>query len=167
LEHGDQSIMGYCLMIFGACEVIGSFASGLISDRIGRLPVLLSAAPIVASGLTCSVLATKQTYFLFFIAYALFGLGDSCVNVIVYSSLGTLLRNDLQSAFAFLRLLIAAGTALGFVLSLYLSVMLVAVVVGSAFAVGLTGATLMHCAVVRLDGPETLREIPERNGAMQ
>ena len=170
--------MGYCLVSLGVSEVVFSFAAGMIADKIGRFKVyVIGGSILIYSGLVVAYLpscvhhhvpgahdhVTCSHSYLYFLAYVLLGGGDATVNIVVYSTLATYFPTRLPAAFAFLRLIIALGTTVGFALSNYMSADHFEFLLGGVMAVSIVCTIVLHVFVESLEGDstETLREIED------
>ena len=157
------SLMGYCLVSLGVSEVVFSFAAGFAADRMGRYKVFVfGAGLLIYGGLIVAFFASPERYYLFFIAYALLGGGDATVNIVVYSTLASYFPLQLPSAFAFLRLIIAFGTALGFLLSsLVLTADLFEYVLAATMAAAIVCTSILHFFVASLEGLPVVIDIED------
>jgi len=106
---------------YGIAEVVGSVAAGRFANMIGRVPVLCFSFFAHAAALVFVYLTVDHYVDAFFIcATTLFGLGDSCLQTIVYSILPKFHPEQSESAFAFYKLLQSLGYTICFLLSVLL-----------------------------------------------
>lgn len=101
-------------------EVIASFGAGALGAKLGVFVTFVVGAVLLLGGCYVAFFASPARSAMYLVAYALLGAGDGIFNVTEFTALGTFFPLRLQGAFAFLRLLIALGTAAGFGASLFI-----------------------------------------------
>ncbi len=164
----DVLITGYCLMVFGFGEMVGSFGAGILSSRLGIFVTFVIGVCLIATGLILAVFSDVTLWYLYLLAYFCFGAGDGVFNLTEYTVLGSFFPLRLQAAFAFLRLIIAFGTAAGFGVSLLAAststlhaVDNFVYVLAGVLALSLITVSILNFKVARLDGDGKAREVSE------
>jgi len=123
----DPKLIGVVMTVFGAAEVIGGVVFGKLSDIVGRKAMVVTGLVVYCAALVLSWMgkfhSSEYNYYLWFIAAACLGLGDSLFNTQLYASLGTLFpEHEMVAAFTIFQLLQNLGSAAGFIISPYLPV---------------------------------------------
>ena len=118
--------VGLVLVVFGACEVIGSLVGGRVSDLVGRTPVFLVSCLCTLVGISLAAMSvpnlaggTGVVYY--FLAYAFMGFGDSGFNTQVQGVIGKFYPEESQPAFAAYRFLLSISAMIGSISGFYLS----------------------------------------------
>jgi len=122
----DQKIIGAVMSVFGVAEVLGGLVLGKLSDIVGRKAMVVTGLLLYCGALVLSWIGkfhpTKFVY-MWFVAAAGLGLGDSLFNTQIYASLGTLFpEHEMVAAFTIFQLLQNIGSAAGFIITPYLPV---------------------------------------------
>jgi len=122
----EKKIIGAVMSVFGVAEVLGGLVLGKLSDIVGRKLMVLAGLGFYCGALVLSWVAKfhpVQLSYLWFIAAAGLGLGDSLFNTQIYASLGTLFtESEMVAAFTIFQLLQNIGSAVGFIITPYLPV---------------------------------------------
>jgi len=111
-----SAFVGYSLVIFGICEVLGSVIGGRLSDRIGRTPVFLFSCVCTMTGVCFAASSSPNEelhVWRYFLAYAFLGLGDSGFNTQVQGAIGHFFPSQSQPAFAGYRFLLSVCAMIG------------------------------------------------------
>lgn len=100
--HIGPTWIGYCLIVYGVSEAVGSFVGGRVSDAIGRTPVFLFSAVCSAGGVVLGSLSpagqVASPSWLYFAAFAFLGLGDSGFNTQAQAVVGHYHAKQTQGA---------------------------------------------------------------------
>eukprot|EP01137_Pigoraptor_chileana_P034770 Opistho-2@27804 len=119
--------IAFSMMCVGGSEIIGGFSLGYISDRIGRIPVLLF-------GLVLQLCAYALVYvnmvsrpfepqpWLALVCAFLLGLGDSAFQTQIYATLGSLFPSENEPAFALYKFFQSVAAAAAFFYSGHLAI---------------------------------------------
>lgn len=121
---GKKSNKFYVLAVLGAMDATSSYIMGKLSDKIGRIPILL-AGTAAHGGLYCYFIifvSREQEYGVpydiplgyFFLMTLALAIGDGAFNTQIYSILGTYFKDRPAQAFANLKMFQAGSTALFF-----------------------------------------------------
>jgi len=154
----------YAQLAYGLAEVTGSFAAGKLGQRIGRLPILASSFIFHASSLTVAILCAnwhpaggsheeRLRVVLFCATTALFGLGDSCLQTMVYSILGNLYSDRSEAAFAWYKFSQSIGYTICFLMSVRLvdsPTIIIGILAGILFC-ALGGILTLQLAIVNVN----------------
>ncbi len=121
---------------------------------------------LLVAGLYVAFFAQPVRSSMYLVSYALLGAGDGIFNVTEFTALGTFFPKNLQGAFAYLRLLIAFGTAAGFGASLFLvseahPIDYFVYLLTGLLAITVVCVAILHRKVAKLDGKGELVEIEE------
>jgi len=113
----------YVFSVFGACNAMGSLYLGRLSDRVGRMPVVMLGsflfAAVIIFFLSWNVDGDKLG--VFFVAAPMLGVGDAVFNTQIYAILGTYFEKHAESAFADYKLFQAGSTAIAFLYRVHLN----------------------------------------------
>ncbi len=116
--------VGLTLVVFGAAEVFGSLVGGRVSDRIGRSPVFLASCVMTLVGVCFAAMSPRQSsgdgVWMYFLAFAFMGLGDSGFNTQVQAAVGYYHKSASQPAFAGYRFLLSITSMTGAISGRYL-----------------------------------------------
>eukprot|EP00026_Physarum_polycephalum_P007730 Phypoly_transcript_07795.p1 GENE.Phypoly_transcript_07795~~Phypoly_transcript_07795.p1 ORF type:complete len:431 (+),score=39.49 Phypoly_transcript_07795:56-1348(+) len=113
-----QKIVGWINAVFGAADVVGSFTFGYLSDRIGRLPIVLICGCSMTIGSIVLFLQlfhkiTQDDWVGYVIAIFL-GIADSGFNTQIYSTLGTYFPERLEASIGAFKFLQSGASAVLF-----------------------------------------------------
>jgi len=118
--------VGYIMAVFGAADVIGSFVAGSVSDKLGRMPVLLTCAVSMTVGSVIFFLQDPlhilpdATYLSYVIAILL-GIADSGFNTQIYATLGAVFPDRVEAAIGAFKFFQAGSTAVLFFVGPYVN----------------------------------------------
>ncbi len=119
--------VGLTLVVYGCVEVFGSLFGGRISDKVGRSPVFLASCVCTLAGVIVASLSPEKVQtlqegaWMYFVAYALLGLGDSGFNTQVQAALGSFMKKNSQPAFAAYRFILSVTSMTGSIAGSYLN----------------------------------------------
>jgi MFS family permease len=116
-DYIGKTWVGFALVVFGICEVLGSVVGGKMSDRVGRTPVFLISCVCTLLGVCFAAMSEPNqinsgTWY-YFVSYGFLGLGDSGFNTQVQGALGMYYKNESQPAFAGYRFLLSVCVTIG------------------------------------------------------
>jgi len=92
--------IGFAMTAFGVTNILSSIIGGKVSDRIGRLPVVIALAVFEAAALVFCYIASPEMPILYYVATCLLGVADGLLNTQIYSTIGFLFADQLQYAFS-------------------------------------------------------------------
>ncbi len=119
--------VGLALVALGAAEVLGSIVGGRVSDRIGRTPVFVASCVSTLAGVSVAAMSPRgsssEGVWMYFVAFALMGLGDSGFNTQVQGAVGHYHKNASQPAFAGYRFILSITSMVGAISGRYLHLM--------------------------------------------
>jgi len=115
------SYLGFVMATFGAADTLGSVVMGRLSDKIVKKPVLIFATICGCGAYAMTYILHLEEFgiYIFFVIAVLLGLSDAGYNTQLYSVFGLFQPTKLESAYAFLKCIQAATTAIAFVYSLF------------------------------------------------
>jgi len=150
----SKSLKFFVLALIGGCNALFSFAFGRMSDRLGRLPVLVLG--FVAFGAAIIFLAiwdVQQQAGVFFAVGVIIAVGDAVYNTQVSAILGTYWEKEAESAFACFKLFQAGSTAVAFLYHNHVGFVTKAMITLGFLVVGMILTTYLHYRVAPLNGP--------------
>lgn len=77
-----------------------SLVGGRLSDRVGRLPMMIAMAVTQIAAQACAFLSSPASPALYYVTTALLGTSDALVNTQLYSTIGFLFADRLGQSFA-------------------------------------------------------------------
>ena len=119
--------VGLTLVVYGCVEVLGSLVGGRISDRVGRTPVFLVSCMCSLTGVLVASLSPQTVpkledgAWMYLLAFAFLGLGDSGFNTQVQGALGHFMKNNSQPAFAAYRFILSVTSMTGSIAGSYIN----------------------------------------------
>jgi len=120
-----QGEVGYIMTAFGAADVLGSFVAGYLSDKIGRLPILLTCAASFTIGSMLFLLQTVNVVsdykVVSYIIAIFFGVADSGFNTQIYAMIGVVFPGRVESAIGGYKFLQSGAAATLYFLGPYVS----------------------------------------------
>jgi len=152
----SKSIKFYTMAVFGISDTLFSMLWGILSDRIGRKPIMLIgtavhlAAYVTMIGRNTAEASTSEI--LFFIWAILLGMGDAVWNSQIYAVLGSIYSQDPGAALANFKLFQSGTMAFSFFFSASLaSFDLVRYICISFMVVGMALILVVDYCVKRID----------------
>jgi len=133
-------IMPFVMAVFGVANAISSLAGGWLSDRLGRLPILIicginfSIGSLIVFLQYLNIVPIKP-YIPYIVAIFL-GIADSGFNTQLYATLGELYASNAEAAFAALKFFQAGSTAVMFYVSPHVTMTFVFCLCNSTLWVG-------------------------------
>lgn len=112
----DKSMKFFVLAMLGGMDAVSSAAMGKLSDKKGRVVVLLigfiSAASVIIFLIQWTV--DQDATYIFFLCALLMGISDGVMNTQLYSILGNFFEGQEEAAFANFKLFQSGSTAIAY-----------------------------------------------------
>jgi len=149
--------LGFVLACFGAMDAFGSIFLGKLSDLIGKKTVILLATSFGLVGYSLSWIVTTDSTYMFYIVMILFGISDAGYNTQLYAIMGVLQPDNVEVAYAFLKLIQSSTTGIAFVYSLFLNLHEIIILVGFSLVVG--AISFVSCDTMISRNNNTVKEL--------
>jgi MFS family permease len=173
----DKATKFFMLAVVGATNAFMSALMGRLSDRVGRVAVLLVGFVCAGSGILFLMHwhVDQDAVYVFFLVGIVFGVADAVFNTQIYALVGSWFEGRVEHAFAIFKFFQAGSTAVAFLLSNKLGFFWKSVLCVSALASGfvmLFGFDL-YCRFVRgrkgsvLDGGKQQQQQQEGDDALK
>lgn len=121
-----QHQLGYIMTAFGAADVLGSLVAGYVSDKIGRVPIIITCALSMTAGAVLFFLQfplhiLPEAEYLSYVIAVLLGIADSGFNTQIYATLGVVFPDRVEAAVGAYKFFQAGSTAVLFLLGPHVS----------------------------------------------
>lgn len=146
-----QELLGWVMTFFGAAECVGSLLFGLLSDKIGRRPIIFCAFMLHASAICFTFIMNKWEPYSFYFVLGMCGLADSALNAVTYNLIMFYFSRNPSDAFAVYNMFLSIALAAGFFTGAYASFNVVRITLSCILLVAVLSFSILDFAVSPAD----------------
>jgi MFS family permease len=150
----DILLRFYVLATMGFSDMVSSLSLGTLSDRLGRMPIIIAGA-IAGTMAFILVIAAGSSTPVQFVVAILLGISDAVVNTQPYAVLGLYFEENPTPAFANFRLLQSMGITISFLYFPYTSFGGQAAINLAFLAMSLVSIVYLHKFVKSIEKPSS------------